>query len=123
MSLSAAEEQLMQFLWKKERAYMKELIEAYPEPKPAITTVATLLKRMQDKNFVDYTQEGRSRAYFPLVKKTDYFSKHVNGLIKNFFNDSAAQFASFFTRETDLSAKELEELKNIIERQLKNKPS
>jgi len=121
MTLSAAEEQLMQLLWKQERAFMKDLIEAYPDPKPATTTVATLLKRMQDKNFVDYTQYGRSREYFPLVKKTDYFSKHVNGLIKNFFNDSASQFASFFTQETDLSEKELQELRSIIDSQLQKK--
>lgn len=121
MALSAAEEQLMQLLWKQERAFMKDLIEAYPDPKPATTTIATLLKRMQDKNFVDYIQYGRSREYFPLVKKTDYFSKHVNGLIKNFFNDSASQFASFFTQETDLSEKELQELRSIIDSQLKKK--
>ena len=121
MTLSAAEEQLMQLLWKQERAFMKDLIEAYPDPKPATTTVATLLKRMQDKNFVDYIQYGRSREYFPLVKKTDYFSKHVNGLIKNFFNDSASQFASFFTQETDLSEKELQELRSIIDSQLQKK--
>ncbi len=121
MTLSFSEEQLMQLLWKKEKAFMKDLIDAYPDPKPATTTVATLLKRMQDKKFVDYVQYGRSREYFPLVKKTDYFSKHVNGLIKNFFNDSAGQFASFFTRETDLSKKELEDLKAIIDSQLKKK--
>ena len=119
MTLSTAEEQLMQLLWKKEKAFMKELIDAYPEPKPAATTVATLLKRMQDKKFVDYKQYGRSREYFSLVNKTDYFSKHVNGLIKNFFNDSAAQFASFFTRETNLSEEELKELKAIVDKQLK----
>ncbi len=121
MSLSPSEEQLMQFLWKKEKAFMKDLITAYPDPKPATTTIATLLKRMQDKKYVDYKQFGRSREYFPLVKKTEYFSKHVNGLIKHFFNDSAGQFASFFTRETDLSQKELEELKEIIDRQLQTK--
>ena len=121
MTLSTAEEQLMQLLWTKEKALMKDLIESYPDPKPATTTVATLLKRMQDKQFVDYTQKGRSREYFPLVKKTDYFSKHVNGLIKNFFNDSAGQFASFFTRETDLSQKELEDLRQIIDGQLKSR--
>lgn len=121
MTLSTAEEQLMQFLWTKEKALMKDLIESYPDPKPATTTVATLLKRMQDKQFINYTQKGRSREYFPLVKKTDYFSKHVNGLIKNFFNDSAGQFASFFTRETDLSQKELEDLRQIIDGQLKSR--
>lgn len=123
MSLSTAEEQLMQLLWKREKAFMKDLIEEYPDPKPATTTIATLLKRMQDKKFVDYKQYGRSREYYPLVKKTDYFSKHVNGLIKNFFNDSAGQFASFFTRETDLTQKELEELREIIDSQLKTKQS
>ena len=121
MTLTTSEEQLMQLLWKQEKAFMKDLIDAYPDPKPASTTIATLLKRMQDKNFVDYVQYGRSREYFPLVKKTDYFSKHVNGLIKNFFDNSAGQFASFFTRETDLSQKELEELRAIIDSQLKKK--
>jgi BlaI family penicillinase repressor len=111
MQLTNAEEQLMQILWKKERAFMKDLIDAYEDPKPATTTIATLLKRMQDKNFVDYIQYGRSREYFPLVKKKDYFSKHVNGLIKNFFNDSPSQFASFFTEETNLSKKELQKSK------------
>lgn len=121
MQLSNSEEQLMQILWKQERALMKDLIEAYPEPRPATTTVATLLKRMQDKKFVDYIQLGRSREYFPLVKKKDYFSKHVNALIKDFFNDSASQFASFFTKETNLSKKELEELKKIIDQEIKSK--
>jgi len=121
MQLSNSEEQLMQILWKQERALMKDLIEAYPAPRPATTTVATLLKRMQDKKFVDYIQLGRSREYFPLVKKKDYFSKHVNGLIKDFFNDSASQFASFFTKETNLSKKELEELKRIIDQEIKSK--
>tara|TARA_R100001369_G_scaffold91677_1_gene133670 strand:- start:8642 stop:9007 length:366 start_codon:yes stop_codon:yes gene_type:complete len=121
MSLSNSEELLMQLLWKQKKAFMKDLIEAYPEPKPAPTTVATLLKRMQDKNFVDYKQLGRSREYFPLVKKKDYFSKQMNGMIKDFFNDSAAQFASFFTQETDLSKEELENLKKLIDQQLKEK--
>ncbi|MFT4850213.1 MAG: BlaI family penicillinase repressor [Sediminicola sp.] len=121
MQLTNAEEQLMQILWKQERAFMKNLIEAYKDPKPATTTIATLLKRMQDKNFVDYIQYGRSREYFPMVKKKDYFSKHVNGLIKNFFNDSPSQFASFFTEETNLSKKELQELKSIIDSEIKKK--
>ena len=121
MQLSNSEEQLMQILWKQEKALMKDLIEAYPEPRPATTTIATLLKRMQDKKFVDYIQLGRSREYFPLVRKKDYFSKHVNGLIKDFFNDSASQFASFFTKETNLSKRELEELKKIIDQEIKSK--
>ncbi len=121
MTLSKAEEQLMQLLWKQERAFMKDLIDAYPAPKPATTTVATLLKRMQDKKFVDYIQLGRSREYFPLVKKKVYFSKQVNSMIKTFFNNSPSQFASFFTEETNLSKKELKELKALIDSEIKKK--
>ena len=121
MQLSNAEEQLMQVLWKQRKAFMKDLIDGYKDPKPATTTIATLLKRMQDKNFVGYKQLGRSREYFPLVKKKDYFSRHVNGLIKNFFNDSASQFASFFTKETNLTKEELEDLKALIDNEIKNK--
>ena len=121
MQLSNSEEQLMEHLWNLEKAFMKDLLEAFPEPKPATTTVATLLKRMIDKNFVAYNEFGNSREYYPLVKKEDYFSKHVNGLIKNFFNDSASQFASFFTTSTNLTQKELEELKKIIDVELQKK--
>lgn len=121
MTLSKAEEQLMQFLWKHKKAYMKDLVDSYEDPKPATTTIATLLKRMQEKGFVDYQQQGRSREYFPKVKKSDYFARHMNGLIKNFFNDSASQFASFFTQETDLSKKELEELRKLIDSEIKKK--
>ena len=120
MQLSKTEEQLMQHLWKLEKAFMKDLLEIYPEPKPATTTVATLLKRMIGKGFVNYKTYGKSREYFPLVKKEDYFSKHVNGLIKTFFNDSASKFASFFTRKTDLTKEELEDLKAIIDKEIKN---
>jgi len=121
MQLTNAEEQVMKFLWKLERAYMKNILEEFPEPKPATTTIATLLKRMTDKGFVGYNQHGSNREYFPLVKKTDYFAKHLNGLIKDFFNNSTAQFASFFTTETDLTEKELKELKELVDKQLVTK--
>ena len=121
MKLSKTEEQLMQHLWKLEKAMMKDLLEEYPEPKPAATTIATLLKRMTDKGFIGYETVGKSRVYRPLIEKDAYFAKHMNGLIKNFFNNSASQFASFFTKKTDLSKEELEDLKNIIENEIKKK--
>ncbi|MDQ7959916.1 BlaI/MecI/CopY family transcriptional regulator [Flavobacterium lindanitolerans] len=121
MQLSNSEEQLMQHLWKLEKGFMKDLLECYPDPKPATTTIATLLKRMTDKKFIAYNEIGNSREYYPLVEKSDYFSKHVNGLIKNFFNNSASQFASFFTKETNLTQKELEELQKIIDKEIQKK--
>lgn len=111
----------MNHLWRLKRAFMKDLMEAYPDPKPASTTISTLLKRMQDKDFVGYEANGKLREYFPLVTKENYFSKHLKGLIKNFFNDSPAQFASFFTKKTELSEEELLHLKSIIDDQLNQK--
>lgn len=121
MELSKSEEQLMEFIWKYDKVFMKELIDNYPDPKPATTTIATLLKRMQDKGFVAYTLFGNSRQYYPLVKKSDYFSKHVKKIIKNYFENSAMQFASFFTTSTNLTTSELEELKKIVDLQIKKK--
>ena len=121
MKLTPTEEELMNHLWRLKRAFMKDLLECYDEPKPATTTISTLLTRMQEKNFVGYEAQGKSRQYFPLVSKENYFSKHLQGLIKNFFNDSPAQFASFFTEKAEMTPEELKALKEIIDDQLKKK--
>lgn len=121
MKLSKSEEQVMEIIWANEKAFLKDIMESYAEPRPAATTIATLLKRMQDKGFVGYELFGNSRQYYPLVKKTDYFSKHVKGMIKNSFGNSALQFASFFTAVGGLSKKELQELRKMIDEEIKKK--
>lgn len=121
MKLSKSEEQLMELIWQQEKVFMKDIIELYPEPKPASTTIATLLKRMQDKGFVGYELFGNSRQYFPIIKKDNYFSTHVKEMVKNYFGNSPLQFASFFTTNTNLSTKDLEELKQLIDQQIKKK--
>ena len=121
MKLTASEEQLMNYIWDLKKAYMKDLVDAFPEPKPAYTTIATLLRRMTDKGFVGYAQHGKVRQYFPTVKKPAYFSTKINSIIKVFFNNSSAQFASFFTNETNLSLEELKALKEIVEQQIDEK--
>jgi len=121
MALSKSEEQVMELIWKQKKVFMKDLIELYSEPKPATTTIATLLKRMQDKGFVAYTLFGNSREYYALVTKSDYFTKHVKSLIKTFFDDSPIQFASFFTTATDLTSTQLEHLKKIVDQEIERK--
>jgi len=121
MHLTNAEEQIMKMLWKLDKAFIRDIISELPEPKPAQTTVITLLKRMIDKGFVSYKQYGNSREYYPLIKKTDYFSDHFNELIKDFFNNSTAQFASFFANETDMNREELEELRDLVDKRIASK--
>jgi BlaI family penicillinase repressor len=118
MSLPKSEEQLMQHLWQMGSAFMKDLIEVYPDPKPASTTIATLLKRLQDKGAIGFKKYGNVREYYPILKKEEYFSKHFNGVVKNFFNDSVSQFASFFASDKNLTDAELEELQKIVEAQI-----
>ena len=121
MHLSNTEEQLITHLWSLRKAYMKDLINCYEVPKPAATTIATLLKRMKDKGYVDYESEGRSRLYYPKVKKEDYVNGKFQGFMNNFFEDSTSQFASFFTRKTNMSKSELEELRALIDQQIERK--
>jgi len=119
MKLSKTEEQLMEIIWTLEKCFLKEIIDSYPKQKPATTTVATLLKRLQDKGAVAYNLFGNSRQYYSLIPKKDYFKKHVSEMVKGFFGDSALQFASFFTTSGNLSVQELEELKKIVEQEIK----
>lgn len=121
MSLSKSEEELMNHLWAKKKAYMKDLIAAYDDPKPATTTIATLLKRMTLKGVIAFSMEGKAREYYPLIEKKSYFGRQLKDLIKNYFNDSSTQFASFFTEEIDMSEEELSELQVIIDQQIKSK--
>jgi predicted transcriptional regulator len=118
MYLTNAEEQIMKLLWRFEKAFIRDLLGEFPDPKPAPTTVITVLKRLIDKGFVGYRQCGNSREYYPIIKKSEYFSNYINGLIRDFFNNSKAQFASFFTYETDISNEELKKIRDLIDRKL-----
>ncbi|WP_312074976.1 BlaI/MecI/CopY family transcriptional regulator [Chryseobacterium sp.] len=120
IKLTNTEKTLMEILWAKEKAFMKDIMEAYEEPKPAATTVATLLKRMQNKDLIGFTLYGNSREYFPKVAKGAYFKEEMTSMIDRFFNSSVSQFASFFTSNSKLSQKELKELRDIIDKQIKD---
>ncbi|QXP59592.1 BlaI/MecI/CopY family transcriptional regulator [Olleya sp. HaHaR_3_96] len=119
--LNKSELQIMKCLWILDKGFMKDIVEKFPEPKPAYTTISTLLKRMVDKEYIGFERLGRDKAYFPIIKKNDYFTKQVNGMIQHFFNDSKAQFASFFTKNADLSMEELEELQELLKEKIAKK--
>lgn len=100
MKLSKAEEQVMHIIWNKKKSFLKDLIKEYPDPQPAGSTLATLLKRIHKKEILDYTLIGGAREYFPLVKKNDYLSLQVEELVKDSFNGSPTNFASFFLQNS-----------------------
>lgn len=118
MQLTKAEEQIMKYLWKLEKAYLKNILNQFPEPKPATTTIATLLKRMIDKQFVAFNQHGSNREYYPLISKEKYTKGYMNGFIKNYFSNSYKNMVSFFTKHENLSTNEIEEIISILQDQL-----
>lgn len=113
----------MKILWKQKGAFLKEILDAMPEPKPAKTTVATLLKRMTKKDMIRYEQLGNSRKYIPSIAKKSYFSERFDEFKNTFFNDSSTQFASFFAKDTNLSISELEAIQKLIDEEIKKKKS
>ncbi len=119
--LTKAEEQVMIYLWKLEKAFVKEILEQFPEPKPAYNTVSTIIRVLEKKGFIDHEQFGKTHRYFTLFTKKEYAKLRFRDVYIKNFSSSFLRFASFFTKENDLNVSELEELKKMIETELKDK--
>lgn len=118
-TLTKAEEQVMQVLWKLGKGFLKEIIESTPEPRPHPNTIATILKILVEKGFVEYSTHGRNNLYKPLISQAEYGKKSVNQLIKGYFDGSPARLVSQFISDHKLSEAELEELLRQVQ-SLKN---
>lgn len=121
--LTKAEEQLMQYLWHLKKAYLKDIVEQYPDPAPAYTTISTVVNVLVKKGFVGFETHGKSREYFPHITKEKYTQQSMNGLMNNFFDNSARKFASFFAAQDDLSVEELHEIRKLIDEQIAQRKS
>jgi BlaI family penicillinase repressor len=108
--LTKAEEQVMLVLWKLGKGFLKDVVDLTPEPKPHPNTVATLLKILVEKGYVEFTVQGRNNCYEPRISKTDYGKKSAQQLVKGYFEGSAAKLVSQFVSDKKLSLQELEDL-------------
>jgi BlaI family transcriptional regulator, penicillinase repressor len=116
--LTRAEEQVMQFLWEIEKGFLKDIIEKFPDPKPAYTTVSTVIRVLVKKEFIGYKTYGKVNEYFPLVSKSRYFQNRIKPMISNYINGSPETFASFFNNNK-LTLTELEEIRNLVDDKIK----
>jgi BlaI family transcriptional regulator, penicillinase repressor len=119
--LTKAEEQVMQALWKLEKAFLRELVEAMPNPKPHQNTVATLLKILVEKEFVGITTVGRNNQYFTRVTKEEYSKRTMKQMVKGYFEGSFSNVVSFMVKENNISVEELEALLQQIKKQQNQK--
>ena len=106
--LTKAEEQIMQVIWKLNKAFLKEIIDQLPEPKPHNNTVATIIKILTDKEFVGLNVFGRMHQYFPLVSKDAYSQNSMKNLVKGYFEGNFSNAVSNMVQENNISISELE---------------
>jgi BlaI family transcriptional regulator, penicillinase repressor len=120
MQLTKAEEQIMQILWDLGEGMVRDIRDRFSDPKPARNTISTIVRVLESKGVVSYRPEGNTHVYFPLVSKQEYSKKQLFSLMKNYFNNSFPQMATFFARENDLTIEELEQLMDEAKEELKN---
>ena len=114
-TLTKAEEQVMQILWNEKEGFVKDLLQHFPEPKPAYNTVSTIIRILEKKGFVDHRSFGKSHQYYPLISREKYRDERFAGLMKDYFNNSMKQVLSHFGRNGSLSMKEADEIIAIME--------
>lgn len=122
IQLTRAEEEVMQVLWELEKAFVKEVLEEFPEPKPAYNTLSTIVRILEQKGVVAHESMGRSHRYYPLITKEEYRTSSLKKLTKNYFGGSFKALASCFVKDGQLSMEDLEAIKEMIEKN-ENNPS
>jgi BlaI family penicillinase repressor len=117
--LTKAEEQIMHVLWYLEKAYVKDIIERLPDPKPAYNTVSTIVRILEKKGFVGHEAFGNTHRYHPLIAKEDYTQAFLKSFVRNYFDDSYQELVSFFARDRNLSISELEEILTALREEIR----
>jgi len=121
--LTKAEEQIMIILWNLERGFVKDVLEQFPEPKPAYNTVSTICRILEKKGFLDHKAYGNSHQYYPLLARDDYTKEYLNNFVDSYFGNSIEQLVSFFSRQNKVDIREAEgiiELMNNVKEKKKD---
>lgn len=118
-SLTRAEEEIMNRLWETGKVFLRELVEAMPDPKPHQNTVATVLKILADKGYVGIEAFGRMHRYYPLIKKADYSKNRLKSLVKKYFGGSFQSVVSTMVADKNVTIDELEVLISQIKSEKK----
>ena len=114
--MTKAEEQIMQLIWQLGPCFIKEILASLPSPRPAYTTVSTIVRILEQKGFVDHRVFGTTHQYFAVVSKESYSHFSVKKMLENYFDGSLKQMVSFFSKQERLSVKEMEELLKTVEK-------
>jgi BlaI family transcriptional regulator, penicillinase repressor len=119
--LTRAEEEVMQILWKLGKGFVNDVLEHYPEPRPAYNTVSTIIRILEKKGFIGHQAYGKTHEYFPLISKQDYTRQFMGNVFKGYFDNSFNKMVSFFTGDDSMTMKEMEDIRSIIDKQIQQK--
>jgi BlaI family transcriptional regulator, penicillinase repressor len=114
IKLAKREEQIMNVFWQLEKAFIKEVIPALPDPKPHYNSVATMVKILEDKGFLAHEAVGNIFQYYPIVSKDEYNKHAIKDIVKQYFNDSYPSMLAYFAKEQKVSDEELKEIVKLI---------
>jgi len=114
--LTNKEEEVMKILWKLQRAFVKEIMVAFQGGKPHYNTLSTIVRNLEEKNYVAHETFGNTHRYYPIVTKEAYRKKFINATIADYYDNSYKSLVSFFAKEDKISVEELKEIINLIEK-------
>lgn len=112
--LAKREEQIMIVFWELKKAFIREVIPHLPDPKPHYNSVATMVKILEDKGFLNHEAVGNMYRYFPLIDREDYQKHAIKDIVSQYFDNSYPRMLAFFAKEQNFSEEELNEIVNII---------
>lgn len=118
--LTKAEEEIMQQLWFLKKAFVKEVLEELPEPKPAYNTVSTVIRILETKGFIAHESFGKSHRYYPLIEKEEYRKFAAGKLMSSYFDNSAKNMLSFFLQKEKIDLNDVDEIMSMIEKAKKD---
>lgn len=120
ITLTKAEEKIMQILWDIEKGFVKDIQAQFPEPQPPYNSVSTIVRVLVKKGIVDFNKLGTTYEYYPLISKEEYRSSQMGNLVNNYFNNSFKQVVNFFSENKNLKTEEVNEVIRMLE-ELKQK--
>ncbi|MBW9202410.1 BlaI/MecI/CopY family transcriptional regulator [Bacteroidales bacterium SW292] len=113
--LTAKEEEVMGFFWKKGPLYVKDILELYSNPKPHFNTVSTVVRGLEERGFVGHKAYGKTYQYYAVVSRDDYRKGTLRGVISKYFDNSYLGVVSSLVEEEKITVDELKALIRQVE--------
>lgn len=114
--LTHQEEEMMRIIFQQGKGFIKDFLEKMDDPRPPYTTVASIVKNLKRKGYLRATAYGNSYEYAPVIEESEFKSRFVSGMVENYFENSYKDMVHFFVEKNKISAKELQDIIQLIEK-------